>query len=415
MTRRVQVLVVGGGVIGAAVADALSRDGADVLVVDRGRPGHGCSYGNAGWVTPSFAMPLPRPGLFWKALGWMADPESPLYIRPRADVALARWLLGFAGAMKEDRFRRGTRALVELSRFSIAAYDELDGADPGRFGMQRRGLLVLGQTPAGAKGAHEELDLLATLDIRGQALDSDGVRALEPAVVGPVSGGVYYPDEAHVEPLPAVEALLGRARAAGARLCPGTEMIDVRIRDGRIHAVRTTRGWIEAENVVLATGAWSARIGKALGLRIPVLGGKGYSMVLDAPERQPRIPMMLVEKKIAVTPHEHTLRLAGTLELVDEDLSVSTRRIDAIHRGASTVLDLPAEPRIHEIWRGLRPCTPDGLPVIGRPPGVENLVIATGHQMLGLQTAPATGRLVADMVLRRTPAFDPTPFRPERF
>jgi D-amino-acid dehydrogenase len=409
------ILVIGGGIVGAAIADAVSRDGSDVLLVERGTPGHGCSYGNAGWVTPCFATPLPRPGLLWKSLRWMADPESPLYIAPRPDPSLIRWLARFAGAMRTRPFQEGTSALVELSRFSLEHYASLSRTHAGGMDMIHKGLLLLGLTARGFAGTLQELEMMEGLGVQGKALNPHEIRTMEPAIKGPVAGGVHYPNEAHLEPLEAVRALLARAEAAGSRLMQDTEVIRLTTSGGRIDAVQTTRGWIKPREVILALGIWTREIAARISLRVPLLGGKGYSMTLDHPDTPLRTPVMVVEKKVAITPHGSRLRLAGTLELVKDDFSVSTRRVETIYRTGGMLLGLPDPPRPKEIWRGLRPCTPDGMPIIGRPEGFQNLVLATGHQMLGMQTAPATGRLVSDLVHGLTPTFDPAPFKPSRF
>lgn len=166
---------------------------------------------------------------------------------------------------------------------------------------------------------------------------------------------------------------------------------------------------------MLATGAWSQTLGRKLGVRIPLLSGKGYAITVEPFEPRPSLPLMLIEKKIGVTPRANTIRIAGTLELVGLDESITTRRVNAMVRGAREYLNVPDPPKVVEVWRGLRPCTPDGVPIIGRPPRLDNLVLATGHQMLGLLTAPATGRLVADLVTGSTPSIDPHPFRAARF
>jgi len=415
LTRAVDHLVIGAGVVGVCVADALARAGASVTVIDRGAVGHGCSEANAGWVTPCFAMPLPRPGLAWTALRWMADPDSPFYIQPRPTPSRVRWLLGFGVSTGHRRFREGTGALVALSQYSLDAYSELDRNIPDSIGLQRRGLLMVALTPRGFASAAGDAHMLAGHGVSGAELGASAAREVEPALRGDFEGAVYYPDEAHLQPLAAVETIAERARNSGVRFESGTEAFDFDVARGRVRGVITTRGRIEAGQVILATGSWSKALARRLDLRVPVLGGKGYSMMVPAPDPAPRIPMMILERKVAITPYGDELRLAGTLELVDGDRSISPRRVASIHRGASTVLSLADSAPVDRIWRGLRPCTPDGLPIIGRAPKLENLFIATGHQMLGVQTAPATGRLVSDLVLGREPTFDPEPFRPERF
>jgi D-amino-acid dehydrogenase len=251
--------------------------------------------------------------------------------------------------------------------------------------------------------------------VPGQKLDEAAIRALEPALTGRLAGGVYFPTEAHAEPLTIVRALAEKARAAGAKILERTEVYDFEVSDRRVTGVRTTHGMLSADQYVLATGSWSQRLGRMLRLRVPVLGGKGYAIIVPPFEPGPRHPMMLIEKKIAVTPREGTVRLAGTLELVNQDLSITRRRVDAIVRGAREFMNVPAEPQMIELWRGLRPCTPDGVPIIGRSPHHSNLVLATGHQMLGLQSAPGTGRLVGDIICGGTPTFALEPFSAGRF
>lgn len=233
-----------------------------------------------------------------------------------------------------------------------------------------------------------------------------------------------------------VQTLAHEAQKLGARIISKAEVIDFQLSGnagssgesstgsaGRISSrstrsiasARTTAGVFVADQFVLATGSWSPRIAQTLELRVPVLGGKGYAIITDPLTPNPLRPMMLVEKKVAVTPRNGTLRLAGTLELVNQDETFTTRRVEAIVRGAREFLNVPEQFTYREIWRGLRPCTPDGVPIIGRTARYNNLILATGHQMLGLQSATGTGKLVADLVLGRTPDVDPEPFRATRF
>jgi D-amino-acid dehydrogenase len=411
----VQVLVVGAGVVGSAIALELARRGQDVLVLDRGEPGQGCSYGNAGWLTPSLATPLPAPGVLTTGLGWLLDPDSPLSIRVSARPDWLRWMAGFVRATSRERFTRGTRALVGLSSASLEAYAALDRETGGALKLVRRGLLEVAQTPAGLATAVAESRRMASFGVESRVLSGDEVRETEPAVRGRVEGGVLFPGDAHCEPLATVRALVGLAQGAGASFVAGAETFRFEVARGRVAAVHTTRGRFEAEAVVLAAGTASKRLGRMLGLRIPLLGGKGYAVTVRGIEPAPRMPIKVWERRLALTPREGSVRLAGTLELVDGDEGITARRVEAIVRGARGVLAVPDPPDVVELWRGLRPCTPDGLPIIGPAPGLSNLVIATGHQMCGLHTAPATARLAADLVTGAPPSFPPEPFRAGRF
>jgi len=256
---------------------------------------------------------------------------------------------------------------------------------------------------------------MASCGVAHEIWSADDVRAREPAIVGPQVGGYFFPGAAHCEPYPAVRALAREAEAAGARFVEGAEVFDVEAPGGRVDALVTTRGRIRADQVVVATGSWSKSFGRLLGLRLPVLGAKGYSLVVPRQSNHPRHSLMLAERKIAINPHADALRVSGTLELVDEDLSITRRRVDAIVRAARGMLELPEPLEPVELWRGLRPCTPDGLPMIGRARRGKNVWIHAGHQMTGLKTAPASGRLLAQLMTGETPSFDPTPFRADRY
>lgn len=416
MKKREDIVIIGGGIIGMACAYELSQRGAQVTVIDKGEVGHGCSYGNAGWVTPCFAMPLPMPGMLLKAMGWLLDPESPLYIKPSMSPSLISWLMRFLRSMNEPLMLQSIQSLVDISKYSLEAYAQLHEKYPNSISYEQKGLLMVSQTNAGLEAADEERRLVEPHGIPGSYLSADEVRKLEPAVVGDIKGGVYFPKEAHVEPLAAVRTLAEAAIQYGAKILPKTEVYDFVIENQQIKEILTTRGTIRADKFVLATGSWSPGLAKKLSLNIPVLGGKGYAIITNPLEIQPKIPLMLVERKIAVTPRAGSLRLAGTLELVNPtDDSISPRRVNAIIKGASRFLKMPEKPEVLELWRGLRPCTPDGVPVVGYSSSYKNLFISAGHQMLGLQSAPGSARLAADLLLDETPMFDPRPFRADRF
>lgn len=398
-----------------AAAYELAQKGIKATIIDKGDIGAGCSYGNAGWLTPCFAMPLPMPGMLFKSAKWLLNPESPLYIKPEPSLLLLRWLTHFLFAMNQKQAETAVKALVGISNYSLQAYKDLDRKFQGQTQLHERGLLMVGQSDEGVDAALTEMNLVAEHGVPGRQMSPEEIRQFEPALTGSLKGGVYFPTEAHAEPLAIVKTLAKAAQELGAQFLPFHEAFHFNIEAGKIKSVYTTQGLIEADTVVLATGSWSESIAKQIGLNIPILGGKGYALIVKPFDPAPKTPIMLVEKKIAVTPRENTVRLAGTLELVNQDFGVTTRRVRAIINGAREFMNVPAEPKIEEIWRGLRPCTPDGVPVIDFAPKINNLLIAAGHQMLGLQSAPGSGRLVADLVTRSSHTFDPHPFRATRY
>lgn len=405
----------GGGVIGLACAYELSRAGVRVTLIEKSDPGYGCSYGNAGWITPCFAMPLPMPGMLLKSIGWLINPESPLYIKPELSVTLFRWLTRFLLSMNQKQMMASVEVLTAISKQSLDLYKELARTTDKPFSFEQKGLFMVAQSTDGLKYAKTEMELVATQGIPGQLMGEEEARAFEPALTKRIKGGVFFSEEAHAEPLQVTQTLAHEARKLGAQIISKAEVIDFQLGPHGIASARTTRGVFTAEQFVLATGSWSPRIAQTLNLRVPVLGGKGYAIITDPLAPNPQRPMMLVEKKVAVTPRNGTLRLAGTLELVNQDETFTTRRVEAIVRGAREFMNVPEKISYHEIWRGLRPCTPDGVPIIGRTGPYPNLILATGHQMLGLQSATGTGKMVADIATGKTPAVDPHPFRATRF
>jgi D-amino-acid dehydrogenase len=408
------IAIIGGGVIGVASAVELARRGAQVTVLERDQVGYGCSYGNAGWLTPSQAVPLANPSMLLKSFKWMLDPESPLYIQPRPDPAFVRWLLEFLLASRKEKFERGAAALVELCRVSVDLWEEVAKRSPESFGFERHGLLAVYENPESLEAAKGGVDLVSESGVRAERWTADDVREKEPSIIGPQVGGYFYPDDAHCEPYQAVKALEAEARALGVQFLEDTEVYRISSGAGP-RRLTTTRGDLTAEQIVIATGPWSEALGKMLGLRLPVIGAKGYSVVLPPADPQPTRSIYLIERKIAVNPHRDALRIAGTLELVRNDFSINARRVDVIVRGAKGMLNIGDVPKPREIWRGLRPCTPDGMPVIGRAKGRGDVWLATGHQMAGLKTAPGTGVLLAQLMTGEAPRFDPEPFRADRF
>ncbi|MGE0634404.1 MAG: NAD(P)/FAD-dependent oxidoreductase [Pseudobdellovibrionaceae bacterium] len=409
------VLVVGGGIIGVSVALEIQKSGRQVLLIERGKIADGCSYGNAGWITPCFAMPLPQPGMLFKSIGWLLDNESPLHIQPHLSGTLVRWLWHFMLSMNHKKMKESVAVLAELSKYSLDFYRDFAALAKPAMSFEKRGLLMVSATPEGMNHAKLEMDLMRERGIPGEFLSQEAVLAKEPALKNIVKGGVFFPEEAQVEPYPTTVAIAEEFEKRGGRKLLNCEVYDFEVQVGRIQKVFSTQGVFEAELVVMATGSWSKGIAKRLGVNLPILGGKGYSMIVDEGPKKPKHPIMIVEKKIAVTPRADSIRLAGTLELVDQDTSISPARLNAIHKGAGEYLHLAEDSQPRNIWRGLRPCTPDGVPIIDFSKKIQNLFYCTGHQLLGLQSAPGSAKLAGDLIFKRDPVVNPQPFKAARF
>ena len=409
------VLVIGGGVIGICSAYYLASKGRKVTLIEMGEVASGCSYGNGGLIVPSHCVPFASPGALGDGLRWLFDLESPFYIKPRLDPELIRWLIRFVGASRKRNMLGSMPVLRDLLFASRALYEELAQTAGFDFGFESHGSLLVCLSKRVLEEEQKEARLLEQFNIPFDALGEDAVHELEPALLPQVVGGIFFPRDGHINPAQFVTGLAEKARGLGVQVWTKTEAMGFESSRGRITTVHTTRGDIHPEQVVLATGSWSPAVARGLNMRIPIQAAKGYSVTLENPARAPKLPLLFSEANVVVNPLGDALRIAGTLELAGMDFSFNSRRVDAIRRSARDYLPGLNEAKVIEIWRGLRPCTPDGLPVISRSGEFGNLIIAAGHAMLGMSLGPVTGKLVSQLVHEEKTEVDVTPFAMTRF
>jgi D-amino-acid dehydrogenase len=417
VSESVDIAIVGGGIVGVCAAYCLAGEGRSVAVIEREDicARGGSTHSNAGLITPSDAYPLASPGALGDGLRWLLDSSSPFYIAPRARPRLARWLYLFARASVAERARRAMPVQRSLLRLSADLWAEI-AATPGvDFGYEQRGWLWTFRDEASWRAGAAEAAEAAAYGATSEVWDAARVRAAVPGVAPEVCGGVYYTEDAHCDPRRAVEEVARLAAGRGALLRTGIEVLDIEARGRRVSALRTTAGELTAGVVVVAAGSWSPALAGRLGIDLPIEPAKGYSVTVARPADLPELPLYEAASHVAITPMGEGLRLAGTLELAGFDMRVRWNRVAAIRRGAGRALRGAAELEPRAVWRGLRPCTPDGLPIVGRSPRHDNLIVAAGHCMLGLGAAPATGALVAALVDGREPPIDAAPLRVERF
>ena len=405
-------VVIGGGVVGAATAYYLARQGTQVTLLEQEELGSGCSHGNAGQVTPGH-LPLPQPGTMWRNLRWLFKTTSPLYVAPRLDLGLMRWLWRFHQACNESHLRMATKILCALGEASATLFDQLVKDIDLRY--ENRGRLEICRTEKTLLAACEEADLLQECGFESQRLRGDQVQQFEPAIQTDVAGAIYYPNSGFCNPQALVGQLGAAAEALGAKIKQNTPVTDLRIEHGRLVAAITAQEEIAADAAVLACGSWAPSLAKRLGMRLPVQPGKGYHLDIERPEAAPAMPVVLVEERIFVTPIDDFLRLAGTMEFSGFNLKQRPARIKMLAAGASRYLPGVQQAQERSRWCHLRPMTPDGLPIIGRVPQIDNVWIATGHGMLGVTQGPITGKLVAEWISEGKTSLDLSPLRPERF
>jgi len=415
-----RVVIVGGGVVGLAAAYYCQRRGFSVTVVERNAEQRdGCSFQNAGMIVPSHFVPLAAPGMVALGLKWMWNPASPFYVKPRLSWDLFDWGLKFWQAGTREHVRRAAPLLRDLSLASRDCFEEI-AALPGRdFGLTKKGLLMLCKTRHAFDEEIRTAELARTLGIPVEVLDPGQAAALDPDVQMDIAGAVYFPKDCHLAPDRFVNRLQEELAAQGAEFVWNTEVSGWRIeRDRHIRAVRTSAGAdIEADEFVLCGGSWSPLLARELDLRIPIQAGKGYSLTLSNPGQLPGICAILCEARIAVTPIGGALRFGGTMEIAGLDEDINPVRVRGIIDAVPQYYPQFAPGDFDGVapWRGLRPCSPDGLPYVGRTARFRNLAIATGHAMMGLSLAPITGKLIAGALADDKPPFDLTQLSPDRY
>jgi D-amino-acid dehydrogenase len=412
-----KVGIIGGGIIGLTSAYYLVKAGHKVTVIEKGNLQEGCSFGNAGMIVPSHFIPLAAPGMISKGIRWMFNSRSPFYVRPSLSPDLLKWGYLFYKHANQANVDKAIPALKELSFYSRSLYQQLAKELPFDFGYNERGLLMLYQSEEIEKEEKETAEVANHFGVEARVLTADQVQELEPDVKVNVRGGVYFPGDAHLTPQNLINSLILFLKKSGVEFITDCEVFDFKIENSKIQTLVTNLGNYSFDEIVLATGSWSGTIAKRLQLSLPMLAGKGYSFTLNNVQKNIRIPSIFLEARVAVTPMDNSLRFGGTMEITGVNHKISMNRVRGIVESIPKYypemkVDVPTK---EKVWHGLRPCSPDGLPYIGRSQQLHNLIIATGHSMLGISLGPGTGKMVADLVDEKKPDVGLLSFNPERF
>jgi len=415
MSRR--VVVIGAGAIGTGCAHYLAKSGCEVVLIDSDAQGKGATSGNCGNLVYSHLLPLSEPGAVTRALKAIGRGDSPLYIKPRFDPALWRWLLQFALQCNEESMLRSSRALQPIMVSSAKLYDDLMAESPLDCEWEQNGSLYVYETEKGMEEYAEMDQLLANeFGLSATRYDANVLLELEPKLLpGSAAGGWVYDDDVQVRPEKLMSSWREVLEAQGVTIREHCGAKGILRENGVACAVRTEGEDIKADSVVVATGAWTPLLNKELGCRVPVQPGKGYSITMPRPEQCPKNLLLFMEDSVVVTPMQSGYRLGSTMEFSGYDPTLNRRRLDRLMHVAAKYLVEPHGPSITEEWFGWRPMTYDGVPIIDQSPAMRNVVIATGHNMIGLTLATGTGKLVAEMVLGEEPHLDPTPYSLSRF
>ena len=417
MKHKAETLVIGGGAIGICCAYYLHGLGKNVTVVEKDNICSGSSYGNAGLIVPSYSMPLAAPGVIFQGLKWMFNPESPFYIKPRFNRELLTWLWQFRGACSENNVRKGLPILSGLSSASMELFEDLAALEGFNFGFEKKGIVELFTTHKGFQKGAKDAQRLQEFGIEHKILEKSEIVQYTQGMRTVAVGGIFFPGDAHLVPDQFVGQLARDLENKGVQLLSSVEVLGFETSGRMVTTVKTTRGDISVEEVVLAGGSWSAEMARELKIEVLMEPAKGYSITYKRPPGFPAVPLAMAEAKVVLTPMSEMLRLAGTLELAGFDLSINKRRLHAILKAVPAYFpDIDTDAlELIEIWRGLRPCSPDGLPYLGRSRRYDNLIISTGHGMKGISLAPITGKIVAQLASGQTPAVDIEALSIERF
>ncbi len=410
------VLVIGGGIAGLFCAYFLRLAGHGVTVLERSAIGDpaGCSYGNTGFVGIGSA-PLAGPNLLRNGVRSLLRPDDRLALAPSLDRDRLRWLWQLRRAGSADELRRGVDIMIELKLRSLAILPEVDVAVPAEPVFQTSGMVQAYRTAAGFERACRALPRAVANGVPLRVLERDELRELEPDAEFDIAGALYNESCGLLRAPDFSLALARTLTAMGVEIIGGSTVDGFEVSGRSVVAVRTSTGDLHPREVVLAAGSWSAELAGRLGLYLELQPIKGYSVTVRAPANGPRGPVLLVEGMVALRPLGDRLRFGGDMTLAGLDRSVSRRRIARMRHTVRQHLPALEPTETLEVWAGLRPCTPDSLPLLGRAPGYDNLTIAAGHGHNGMGLAPVSGQLIAELVSGRPTAMDISPFRLERF
>ncbi len=412
-----KAIIIGGGVIGLFSAYYLKKSGWDVDVLDKGDLTDNCSYGNAGYISPSHFVPLASPGMVGQGIRWMFNNKSPFYVKPALNPDLISWGLKFARNCTQkhvDRSAGGLRDAMVLSNQLYHQFEKDSGID---FCLEDKGIFVLFKTEKVAEHERHLVAKATKLGLDAQFLTAEETRAMQPGIEMDILGSVLYRCDSHIYPNMLMKGLIKHLEQSGVKLRRNEEVTAISHENNKITGITAGGKEYTGDAYLLAGGSWSPAIAKLAGLKLPLMPGKGYSFMIHKPVKKMTIPAILAEARVAITPMNGSIRFGGTMEVRKINKEVSMNRVEGIVEAVPKYfpefkMPLP-DPK--DVWFGFRPVSPDGLPYIGLSNKYKNLGIATGHAMIGLTMATATGKLMAESFNGDKPTMDTGIFSVDRF
>jgi len=413
-----KAVIIGGGIIGLFSAYYLNKSGWGVEVVDQGDLSDNCSYGNAGMITPSHFVPLAAPGMVEQGIRWMFDSKSPFYVKPSLNPELVGWGLKFLKSATRKHVDRSAGALRDISVMSKKLFHEFEKDSDIDFGLEDKGILMLFKTQKVEDEERHMIEQATNLGLDAQYLSPEQCNKLQPDVEMDILGAVHYHCDAHLYPNKLMRELIKYLEGKGVKMYRNTRIDRIDHDAGKITSIGGADKEFKGDAYVIATGSWSPAVSKLVGLKVPLMPGKGYSfMVPQDDSKRMTIPSILCEARVAITPMNNSIRYGGTMEVGKINDKINMNRVRGIVESVPKYFlnFKPEMPQEKDIWFGFRPVSPDGMPYIGMSGKYDNLAIATGHAMIGLSLGPATGKLISDILAGTKPEMNMSAFAADRF
>ena len=410
-----EVVIIGGGIIGLCSAYYMLEKGHKVTILDKSDMTSGTSYINSGYLSPSHLIPLSSPGAVKNGLKWMLNPSSPLYIKPRLNLDLYKWLFAFAKSSTTKHVNKSIPLIKEVTVFSQKLYDEIKQKDNFNFHYEKKGLLILCKTQEYLDEESKVVDIAKENGLIAKMITKEDLKIFEPNIEIDAIGASYYSCDSHTTPYEFMCNMKNYLIKNGVKLIKNTEVTDVNIKDAIIKNLVSNDKKIYADQFVLSAGSWSSLLSKRLGVKLLLQPGKGYSLNVNRTTNI-SIPAILAEAKVAITPMNGFTRFAGTMEISGINHKINKSRVRAITQASKKYypqLDFTND-EIDNVKCGLRPVTPDGLPYIGRSSKCKNLIFATGHAMMGWGMGTATGLAVSEILDNINPSINIENYSPDR-
>lgn len=411
------IVIIGGGAIGLSSAYYLNQKGFDVTILDSNDKNlyNSCSWGSSGMIVPSHIVPLAAPGVIKQGLKWLLDPESPFSIEFKPSIEMISWLLKFRKAANKKHVKQAADLLRNLSMDSRSLYKKLN--EQIDFEFETKGILMLCK---GEKTLKEEIAvsvMAQNIGMKAKNLNPAEINKLETGMKTEIAGGVYYPSDAHFNPGLYLSSMKKILINSGVKIFHKTKVHSINIDKEKITSVNTEHDNWKAKKFILCAGSFSSKLVKQIKLKMPLMGGKGYSISIDNIQKKPALPAILVEARIASTPMGKIWRLGGTMTVTQGSTKINNRKLSAMVRNVKKYYpeyNISSAQSLKP-WVGLRPLSADGLPYIGPFKKYPNLIAATGHAMLGVSLAPVTGHLVSNIISEESFDYDMKLLSPDRF